>query len=388
MRPIQILLILLCLPVTASAIVLKGHVFIDKNRNGIYDANDTGVKDAIVSDQALTTLTNSEGYYEFESKINFGIIFLIQPSGYKIINTFWKKIPEQQQEFIADFPVIPLPNTTRFTFIHASDPHLSPESLDRFQKFRHQVDSIVPAFVLMSGDLVKDALRISETEATSYYELYAQEITKFKVPVYSIPGNHEIFGIERDASRVEPSHPLYGKKMYRHHLGPDYYSFNYGGIHFIGLNSVDYDDLWYYGHVDSVQLQWLEKDIKLSRRMTPVVTFSHIPFFTAGLSLWGYQDGEPGSTLINLDHKKQFRHVVDNAGTIMDYMKNNVFPLALSGHFHAEQKLSFYGKPTRFNQAAALVGNGTMSGMTLPSGFTLYTVTNGIINEGEFIPLR
>jgi hypothetical protein len=29
-----------------------------------------------------------------------------------------------------------------------------------------------------------------------------------------------------------------------------------------------------------------------------------------------------------------------------------------------------------------------MSGMTMPSGFTLYTVTNGIIDEGEFIPLH
>lgn len=388
MKLFQLSLVLLCLPLAASAVTLKGFVFVDKNRNGIHDKNDSGVKDAIVSDQITTTTTNADGYYEFESTNNLGFVFLIQPTGHKITGSFWKAIPKNQAEFNYDFQVIPLPNTTKFTFIHASDPHLSLETLDRFQKFKHKVDSIVPAFVIMSGDLIKDALRVPEKDATALYELYASEISKFKVPVYNVPGNHEIFGIERQSSGVDASHPLYGKEMYRHYLGPDYYSFNYGGIHFIGLNSVDYHDLWYYGHVDSVQLKWLAKDISLSRKIAPIVTFNHIPFFSGGISLWGFQEGEPGSTLIEIDGKKYFRHIVSNASEIMDCLKNNLYSLALSGHYHAEQKFSFYGKNTRFNQTGALAGDGKMSGMTMPSGFTLYTVTNGIIDTGEFIPIR
>ena len=38
--------------------------------------------------------------------------------------------------------------------------------------------------------------------------------------VWSVPGNHEIFGIERHSSLVSPAHPLYGKAMYRQRLGP------------------------------------------------------------------------------------------------------------------------------------------------------------------------
>jgi len=374
------------MPVIASAITLKGFVFVDKNNNGVRDKNESGVKDALVSDQITITTTNADGYYEFESSKNLGFVLLIQPHGYKIKGSFWKALPKDQTEFNYDFQLIPLPRTTKFTFIHASDPHLSQESLDRFQKFRHKIDSIVPAFVIMSGDLIKDALRVPEKDASSLYELYFSEINKFKVPVYNVPGNHEIFGIEH-SSGIEPSHPLYGKEMYRHYLGPDYYSFNYGGIHFMGLNSVDYYDQWYYGHVDSLQLKWLERDVSFSLKTVPIITFNHIPLFTGGISLWGFQEGEPGSTLIEIDNKKYFRHVVSNANDVMRVLKSNLYSLALSGHYHAAQQFSFYGQTTRFNQASALVGDGKMSGLTMPSGFTLYTVTNGIIDNGEFIPL-
>ena len=67
--------------------------------------------------------------------------------------------------------------------------------------------------------------------------------------------------------------------MYHHYLGPNYYSFNYGGIHFVGLDDVDFEDLWYYGHVDSVQFNWLRKDLANVPTTTPVITFNHIPFF-------------------------------------------------------------------------------------------------------------
>ncbi len=91
------------------------------------------------------------------------------------------------------------------------------------QKLREIVEATKPDFVLITGDLVKDALRVSEKEASGYYELYKKEIEKFSVPVWNVPGNHEIFGIERHLSLVSKTHPLYGKKMYHHYLGPNYF---------------------------------------------------------------------------------------------------------------------------------------------------------------------
>jgi predicted MPP superfamily phosphohydrolase len=295
---------------------------------------------------------------------------------------------KNQAEFTCDFPLSIIPASTKFTFIHASDTHLSEISVSRIQKLRQKSDSLKAAFVLISGDLIKDALRVSEKEASRLYELYVAEINKFSVPVYSVPGNHEIFGIERHNSLVSSNNPLYGKGMYRSYLGPDYYSFNYGGIHFMGINSVDYNDLWYYGHVDSLQLTWMQRDISSISKSIPIVTFNHIPFYSGGLSTWGYQDEEPGSTLISINGKKTFRHVVDNSIYVMNVFKNNFYPLALSGHYHASQQFNIEGVKTRFNQTGAVIGPSGLGNILLPSGFTVYSVGDGKIDTGKFIEIR
>ena len=136
---------------------------------------------------------------------------------------------------------------------------------------------------------------------SGYYELFVKERNAFRTPVFTVPGNHEIFGIERDTSHVPVTHPLYGRAMYRHYLGPDYYSFTRGGVHFVGLNTVDIDDQRYYGHVDSLQLAWLERDLALVPATMPVVTFDHIPFFTTVEGLNGYNDRPPAPSLITVN---------------------------------------------------------------------------------------
>src|SRR6202007_3043074 len=101
----------------------------------------------------------------------------------------------------------PAPST--FTFIHASDTHISTASIARTQRLRAIADSINPDFTIITGDLVRDALRVGEAEATGYYDLFMHERGAFKSPVFTVPGNHENFGIERDTSHVSALHPLY-----------------------------------------------------------------------------------------------------------------------------------------------------------------------------------
>jgi predicted MPP superfamily phosphohydrolase len=392
MRVKFLLFVLLVFCVVSTSLaqsVVKGYVFIDKNKNGVKDAGEQGLKDVIVSNQVITTKTDAQGFYQIDNVSHLGYIFVVNPEGFKLSNNFWRKISEGREDAV-DFPLEPINKVSRFTFIHASDPHISEASVNRIRQLKTLVDSLKPAFVLMTGDLIKDALRVGEKEASAWYELYKSEIDKFSVPVFGIPGNHEIFGIERHSSLVPVSHPLYGKKMYRHFLGPDYYSFNYGGVHFIGLNTVDYHDLWYYGHIDSLQLRWLDRDLQSVNRQTPVVTFNHIPFYTGGLSLWGYQDEEPGSSLIQINGKKTFRHVVDNAHDVITRLNQQVFPLALSGHYHFSQQFTFDSEiqKTRFYQAGAIVAPGNSGGFVMPSGITLYTVENGVIDNGKFVKLK
>jgi predicted MPP superfamily phosphohydrolase len=371
----------LCLLLAQASIT--GIVFVDRNANGRRDPGEAGLPEVAISDQVDVVTSDGSGAFRLSASSGFGIVFVSVPTGYRAVGPFWRSATDTALAF----PLAPAPAAADVVFVHASDTHISPATVGRTRRLRALLDSLRPDFAIISGDLVRDALRVGEAEATGYYELFEAEARQIRVPVWTVPGNHEIFGIERGQSHVSPDHPLYGRAMYRRYRGPDYYSFNYGGIHFVGLNSVDIDDQWYYGHVDSVQGAWLARDLAVVPATTPVVTFNHIPFFTAVETINGYLDDPPAPTAITVRGKTSFRHAVANAGAILALVRPHPYPLALGGHMHVRERLRYEGVPTRFELAAAVVGPSEASGLGFPSGVTLYRVHGGRIDEGRFVPL-
>jgi 3',5'-cyclic AMP phosphodiesterase CpdA len=336
-----------------------------------------------VSNQDQVVLTGPDGTYRLDPG-GFGVVFVSIPDGWAPNGAPWRTATATTG---MDFPLVPSPPGAELVFVHASDTHIAPASVARTERLRALVDSIRPAFVLITRDLVRDALRVGEGEATGYYELFNQQVERFSRPVFTVPGNHEVFGIERGKSGVSTTHPLYGRTMYRHYRGPDYYSFNAGGVHFVGLNTVDIDDMWYYGHVDSLQLVWLERDLAVVPPTTPVVTFNHIPFFSAVESINGYSDAPPAPTVITVNGKPAFRHTVSNAREVLARFTGRPYPLALGGHVHVSEQLRYAGIATRFEQAAAVVAPGGGGVLPFPSGITAYRVRRGVLGEGVFVPL-
>ncbi len=362
-------------------------MFLDRNGDGKRQPDEPGVAGARVSDQQSTVLTDARGAWTIAEAGGYGVVSASAPAGYRVAGSFWRTA--NPDDTAIDFPLLTAPTPRSFTFIHASDPHASAASVDRLRAARAIVEQQRPDFVLMTGDLVKDALRVGEAEARGYYDLYVAESARFPVPVWNVPGNHENFGVERHLSLVPPTHPLYGKKMYRQRLGPNYYSFDYGGIHFVGLDSVDVDDLWYYGHVDAAQIAWLKGDLATVPATTPVVTFNHIPFVTAVWALGGWDDGPPAPTLIRIGGKDQFRHSVSNLDEVLQAIAPHPWPLALGGHMHTRETLHYEAGAvaTRFEQAAAIVGPNEAGPLVMTSGLTLYRVEDGKIDAGTFLPL-
>jgi hypothetical protein len=370
----------------AQNAAISGTVFLDANGNGVRDPGERGLANVAVSNQSEVVVTDANGSYRLPVGPT-GVIFVSVPDAYRAVGSFWHAAVATSSK--PDFALAPTARAATFTFIHASDTHIAPAVLARTQRFRTMADSIAPAFVIVTGDLVRDALRVGETEAVGYYEMFGREAAQFHEPVWTIPGNHENFGIERGQSKVSETNPLYGRTMYHHFRGPDYYSFTYGGVHFVGLNSVDIDDQWYYGHVDSLQLAWLERDLALVPASMPVVTFNHIPFFSTFDGVSGYREEPPAPTLITVHGKTQFRHTVANAGDVLAVLRKHRHVLALGGHLHAGEHIEYDidGLKTAFNQVAAIVGPSAGAGLQFTSGFEVYTVRNGIIDSGRFVPL-
>ena len=372
----------------ATSVDIAGVVFEDHNGNAVRDDGEPGIVGVRVSDQVTVVSTGADGQFSLQSDGGYGLVYVSQPAGYKVSGSFWRRIPTSGETL--QFPLVETEEPSTFTFLHASDPHLSEETLDRMRRLREIVAEQQPAFVLLTGDLIRDALRVGEDEATGLYELLVGELAEFPVPVWNSLGNHEIFGIERHHSLVSPDHPLYGKEMYRHFLGPNYYSFDFGGVRFVGLDTVHYEDLWYNGYVDPVQLAWLHEELESVEADTPVVTFNHIPILSAGENVWGFHEDGPAPSLITVDGQTRYRHTVGNAREVLAELRQHRFDLALSGHFHMREKLFFesHGAQTRFYMTSSVRDDSLdRSGLDMISGVTLYRVSTGVIDDGTFIPL-
>jgi len=367
---------------------LAGVVFADLDEDGRRGPGEGGIPDVVVCSRSDCATTDGDGTYEVDVEVGYRVVWVRQPMGYSAVRAFWRRVPADPFEWLVNFPLKPAESKTSFRFLHASDTHLDEDSLPRMQKLRAITEETGVDFVLITGDLIRDALRVSEDVATERFQMFRTEKDAFPVPVWVVPGNHENFGIERDQSGVSEDHPLYGKAMYRRFLGPTYYSFDFGGVHFVGLDTIDYEDMWYYASVDETQLSWLDEELSTVGSDVPIVTFNHIPVFSAVLHGWGYYPD--GRSLIEIDGKEQLRHMVVNYADVLRRFEDRNYPLALGGHGHAREEILLGDRrfETRFHQTSAVVGDtGDREGMQYESGVTLYEFRDGALESWEFIPL-
>lgn len=373
-------------PADAQTDVVHGVVYVDANANGKRDASERVMPGVSVSNQHDVVVTDSLGRFTIPGGTT-GIVFVSVPGGFRSSGAFWRATTSSPAPL--DFGLVPEVQPRTFSFVHASDSHIAPENVDRFRRFRRMTDSLNPAFALMGGDLIRDAMSQSESAARSYFDLYLAESKAFRTPVWTVPGNHDHYGIIPSRSHADPSNPLYNRGMYRSYLGPDYYSFTYGGIHFIGLNTVSPDDSAYYGDVDSVQMEWLKRDLAHVPAAMPIVTFNHIPMMSGWVTLIPYDEDPLVATLAKVNGKRQFRHTVGNVLDVIEAMRGHRYVLALGSHMHAPERLSFVtdGVQLRSEISAAIVGGNELGPAIFPSGFTLYTVSDGKVDAGRFFRL-
>ena len=213
-----------------------------------------------------------------------------------------------------------------FTFAFLPDIHVQPEK-NADLGFRRSIDTVNklnPDFVITGGDQIMDALSQPESRADSLYDMYIELSGLLNMPVYNTIGNRELFGIYEE-SGVDPSHPLYGEKMYEERIGERYYTFDYKGWRFYILDSVDgrEDRQGYSGQVDSEQLAWLEKDLEKVDTETPIAISIHVPIITLLTQLPKGAAAAKGGVL-----------VIDNAADVLSLFRDHNLKLVLQGHLH------------------------------------------------------
>ena len=192
-----------------------------------------------------------------------------------------------------------------------------------------------PDFMIHTGD-------ISQSSKAGEFDTAEQVIKGAKAgQVFYVPGEHD-FSLDDGA--------LYKQRFGKGTLGNGWYSHNYKGVHFVGLNNCVQVDAM--GNLGADQLAWLKADLAGLSASTPVVVFAHIPLWMVYEKWgWGTQDGAQALALL-----KRFGSVT-----------------VLNGHIHqivqkVEGNVSFHtAMATAFPQPApgAAAGPGPMA---VPAG--------------------
>ena len=124
------------------------------------------------------------------------------------------------------------------------------------------IESIIkekPSIVLNTGDIVNCGKNYEEYERDFFGP--GREIMK-RVPFYVSFGNHELGSV-------------WNTKFFSFPDAEWWYSFDYGNVHFIALDSNPWRDI----SPQSPQMKWLENDLKSNNQKWTVVFFHYPPFF-------------------------------------------------------------------------------------------------------------
>ncbi len=325
-----IVAIICAFPLLDAQVQLSGSVFHDKNKDGIQNSGEKGIKDIPVSNGRDIVLTDRKGVFHIVSDSN-DVIFIMQPSGWKVpvndynIPQYYKNIRLKKGPDYLKYKGFtdPLPLPEKLTFplyksknrsdkiraIISGDPQ--PRDSAEVRYFRDEILNKMltekdAEFYVPLGDIMYDDL--------SLYPYYLEQISRLGIPIWHIFGNHDI-------NYRAPSDSL-AKETWLTYFGPDYYSFEYGNVHFIALNTVFYEG-WnvekdkkgsYLGKLHDNQTAWLQNDLSLVSSDKQIVFLSHIPIIS---------DVYKGKR-VELTNRDQLYKMVHGRNKI----------LALAGHMH------------------------------------------------------
>lgn len=153
-----------------------------------------------------------------------------------------------------------------FSFIHMSDTHipysntedimLEAKGLGPVQMTPYRITTPPPSFVIVTGDLTEFG------GGHGWWEQFLGLMNQIGLPFYCVAGNHD--------NTWDSCRPRIATRY-----GAPYYSFDYGGIHFVGLDTASPQDP--RPSFGREQLLWLAQDLGGLAAHTPVILFYHHP---------------------------------------------------------------------------------------------------------------
>src|SRR5579863_2533713 len=175
------------------------------------------------------------------------------------------------------------------TFVQISDTHIgfhkeaNPDVLGSLRRAIADINALpqAPAFVVHTGDVS----HLSKPEEFGQARDVLQEIHVDRV--HTIPGEHDA---------LDDGLNGYLKFFDHDGKGRTWYSFDQGGVHFIGLSNVLNFKMGRLAALGDEQLAWLKSDLAHVSHSTPIVVLAHIPMWTV-YEQWGWGTADSADAL-------------------------------------------------------------------------------------------
>ena len=253
-----------------------------RTANGVLDGGEPGVKGVCVSNGRDVVATDAKGQYVLPVSDDT-VLFVIKPSGWStalsvdgISRGYYLHKPagSPKTKYPGVAPTGPLPASVDFPLVRHHEPKQfdallfgdpQPEDEDGVEHYGHDVvEELVGSnamFGISLGDIVEDRLDLLDD---------INEITgRIGVPWHYVMGNHDM---NKDSATDALADETF-ERVY----GPPYYSFTYGKMHGIVLDSVYREGEEFHGELGERQLAFIRNDLAHVPDDYLVVLAMHIP---------------------------------------------------------------------------------------------------------------
>lgn len=302
---------------------------------GVVYSDGIGLSDVVVSDGFEVTVTDEDGIYYLPSKKKNGYVFISVPGNYDVptdknLPQFFQRLTPGPTVERKDFSLIKTDNINH-VIVTMADWHLANRNNDVQQfnaGFLADVNATIAdykakgikVYGLTLGDLSWDAYWYENKYALPEYLL---EMYKINCPIFNMIGNH-------DNDPYIPEDWL-SEQPYRKFVGPTYYAFNLGNVHYIVLDNIEYvntggaegvlGDRSYNTAIVSDQMEWLKKHLAtIEDKNKPIVIGMHAPLYSR--------------PQVNADGNYSKSYAMGNGATFVAELAGFTNVHVLTGHSH------------------------------------------------------
>lgn len=351
----------------------KGRVYHDENRNRRFDDGEPLLEGMAVSNGEQIVETDENGRYQIEVGDDT-IVFVIKPSGWRTpvnrqrlpefyynhkpagspASKFPGVAPTGPLPASIDFPLYPQKEPTEFKAIMFGDPQ--PRNQKEVDYIAHDVVAELigsdASFGVTLGDIMFDDLSLFDSENAA--------IALIGIPWYNVIGNHDI---NREAKEDRHS-----DETFERIFGPSYYSFDYGKVHFMVLDDVDWKvqpdgKNSYKGGLNERQLNFVRNDLARVPKEKLVVLMMHIPLVDVGnrQELYRLIEKRPFTMSISgHTHTHEHRFITDADGWRGAEPHHHVINVTVSGSWWG-------GEPDEEGIPHAMTSDGVPNGYSIIS---------------------